>query len=626
MDPQDFDQLSTFLSTVGKADLFEYLGIARDAAEDATIAAIKKRRGWAQSQQSNPKYRHEAIWVIKNVKLCRRALLEHRDGYIAELDGRDHARKADVLKLFIQGAIAEGVLSQRAEEAILDQGVALGLTEAATGRVLDEMLASYSARRISTLPDDELDFIDHYSVLGVDKSASLGAIEQAYQARYATARQLTDPVAAEKQYAQLDDAWSTLKSPASRAAFDERWEVEASAIAEAELDSFSLEPTTELEHQPTPSFRLREGQEESGERRLSLSSGGPPPAPAGLGGARTLDIGDGTNPVRVTSGPRLMVEGGEQRTIEVGWDPHVEQIIVTRAGNGRLKARASCAPVDWAEVSPEHLDPEATEQHITVRIDPRKMPAQSGTVRIVIASGLNDRRNITLSVSRPKKFPFRMVAIGGLLATAATLAAVFLPGLLKPKPEPQRPTARLEVQADPPYGEIWVGGELRNSGGALILSEGLTSAQTLAVAVRHEGFGEWTQSVDVTPGETTKVTATLELRDAMDFNPEPDQVQGDIDTVATARRIAPRQAALDACVQQHSPGPAGEVLTVTIEAIITPSGEVRGTRIEADPPASKKLVHCLHRELRAIPLPMFQGDYAIHRITLNVAIDDGGTP
>ncbi len=625
MDPRDFDTLRTFLATVGAADLFDYLKLERGASGDAAAAAIKKRRGWAQGQQSNPKYRQEALWVIKNVKLLRTALIDQRAAYIAELDGRDHARKADILRPFIQGAIAEGVLTSRAESAILDQGAALGLDEDATMRILDEMVEQYGARRAThSIPTDLDTFTDHYAVLGVTQDADLAAIEQAYQARYSAARQLPDPAQAEAQYARIDAAWATLKAPASRAAYDARWQDELQATATTLPPDDAPDEPPELEASPTP-FRLKDTPADAGNRTLSLQDG-PPPTPTDLGQKRTLDLGDGSAPVRVSSGPRIQIEGDETRSLDLGKTPHVETLTVRKVGKGRLKARASCTPSEWASVSPELLSSTAAEQPLKVTIDPSKMPGTSGTVRVVVASGLNDRHTVTIAVTRPRSLPVGAISGGLLLAGAAAAAAVVLPDLLSPPPPPAAPSATLAVRIDPPFGEVWVDGELRSSEGALTLREGLTEAGPVNVLVRREGFAEWSREVPLTPGETSTVEARLELRDPMDFHPEDDQVEGTLDAREATKRIGARKAALDQCLLDHARVEPGERYTLELDALVTPSGSIRGTRMTADPPPSKALTACLHRELRAIPLPMFQGDYATHRTTLSVVTAAPETP
>ena len=78
MDRRDLEQIDRFLSIVGKASLFEYFGIDPEADAATVEEALKKRRAWAQGQQANPKFRSESLWIIKNMALSKRALIDEK--------------------------------------------------------------------------------------------------------------------------------------------------------------------------------------------------------------------------------------------------------------------------------------------------------------------------------------------------------------------------------------------------------------------------------------------------------------------------------------------------------------------------------------------------------------------
>ena len=109
MDRRDFDQIEKFLGTVGKPSLFEYYAVDPEADAAAVEEALKKKRGWAQGQQGNPKFRAEAMWVIKNMALVRKALVEERADYLKEVRSKDASRNIEILTLFIKGALAARV-------------------------------------------------------------------------------------------------------------------------------------------------------------------------------------------------------------------------------------------------------------------------------------------------------------------------------------------------------------------------------------------------------------------------------------------------------------------------------------------------------------------------------------
>ncbi|MFT5587676.1 MAG: hypothetical protein ACI9VR_005289, partial [Cognaticolwellia sp.] len=82
MDSRDLEQIESFLGMVGKPSLFVYYDIRHESPDAGVEAAIKKRRSWAQGQQANPKFRAEALWLIKNNALIRRTLLQERESYL----------------------------------------------------------------------------------------------------------------------------------------------------------------------------------------------------------------------------------------------------------------------------------------------------------------------------------------------------------------------------------------------------------------------------------------------------------------------------------------------------------------------------------------------------------------
>lgn len=82
---QNFREIERFLQHVRQPSLFSYLNLSPAAAADTIRKALQARRVWAQSQQSNPRHREEALWLIRNRRLLDRALLEERGAYLQSL-------------------------------------------------------------------------------------------------------------------------------------------------------------------------------------------------------------------------------------------------------------------------------------------------------------------------------------------------------------------------------------------------------------------------------------------------------------------------------------------------------------------------------------------------------------
>ena len=78
MDFRTFETLHKDLEQTGSATLFAYVEIPQTAPIRDTESGLDNRRAWAQGQQSNPKYRTEAVWYIQNYTRIREVLLHHR--------------------------------------------------------------------------------------------------------------------------------------------------------------------------------------------------------------------------------------------------------------------------------------------------------------------------------------------------------------------------------------------------------------------------------------------------------------------------------------------------------------------------------------------------------------------
>ena len=127
MDPKELKEIDKFLTLTGAADLFAYMGLPATADADMADLAIQDRREWAQTQQANPKYRNEALWVIRNSAIVRKALVQEVAAYRAHTSQRSLEPRLRQLEDFIQGVLSGGVLTPKATDAIRKKGQALGV-------------------------------------------------------------------------------------------------------------------------------------------------------------------------------------------------------------------------------------------------------------------------------------------------------------------------------------------------------------------------------------------------------------------------------------------------------------------------------------------------------------------
>ena len=91
---RDLQALAEFLEEVGKFDLFEYLELEGNWSTEEGLEAVKKRRRWAQGQRSNPKFKGQAIFVIKNSTLFEE-IIRAPDAYRQTLGEREDPHTAD---------------------------------------------------------------------------------------------------------------------------------------------------------------------------------------------------------------------------------------------------------------------------------------------------------------------------------------------------------------------------------------------------------------------------------------------------------------------------------------------------------------------------------------------------
>ena len=181
MTPEELVRISTFLEITGAPSLFHYLQLEEDDVPvDEVQRRVNERRSWAQAQQANPKYRPEALWILRNGGLFQRSLVDEAFEY-------------------------------------------------------RELQADASAQAPALHGQER--FHNHYAVFGVGPSASSIELEAAHRARYRWARGLRDQDKAEVHYKAIAAAWHVLNDPSRRASYDVLYREEVGMGAEWEEDT-----------------------------------------------------------------------------------------------------------------------------------------------------------------------------------------------------------------------------------------------------------------------------------------------------------------------------------------------------------------------------------------------------
>jgi hypothetical protein len=642
MDRRDLDEIERFLTSVGRPSLFAYYGVDPTAPHATLEDVVKKRRTWAQGQQSNPKYKFEALFLIKSNSLLRRVMLEEVDEYRAHVTDDTAGRNLDVLSLFIRGTLSSGALTSQAEAAILHQGRQLDLADAAVARRLEEILAETGMLRDEPEPDDvtaEGTAIDHYAILGVATNAQPAAIEDAYRNRYRWARSLKDLKRSSEVLQALDEAWRMLSDPKRRVRYDERRlemlevtdEVEKRAAALIGLLGGPMDAITGEAPLPggTPpavhEVGFRSSTAPAGSRLPKIEARGaaaearpdgrpsipplpparPPvadatpsainraPTPPSVSG-RTIGITGGPQTV-ATMGPRLAVDGPEVITLKVGGRVFDRTLTVRNVGQGKMPGRVT-SDRDWLKIRQPRLDPLVPEQQVVVTVLPQQMPwgRTAGTITVVTDHG--ERRTLTLQANRQSLLPL----VGGLAAVAfGTIALVVLVFFLQRAP----PATVLALTIDPVADRVLVDGALLGSGAKLDIPEP-QAGRPFVLRVETDGFTPQEETITLAAGERTPRDLTLALADDMRWTPAPD-AEGVIRDPAVVAALQTARTRLVPCFASAGVETAEAVYT----AWITSDGQVRRVDVTGanfDLPTAEA---CIRRTFRGLRLPTFDGDY-----------------
>jgi SAM-dependent methyltransferase len=146
MEARHLELAAEFCELVGKDDLLVFLGLATDASPDDARAALKKKRGFYQSMQANPKHKDKAKFFIKHYRAMD-AVLEDPTAHLEHQAKARAAEKLPMLEMAIDSVLADGVLTPQEENFIRDSAEAIGIDEGTFERVLAERLERTGAHR-----------------------------------------------------------------------------------------------------------------------------------------------------------------------------------------------------------------------------------------------------------------------------------------------------------------------------------------------------------------------------------------------------------------------------------------------------------------------------------------------
>lgn len=146
MDPRHLELAAEFGKLTGNADLIAYLGLPPGATTTEARASLRARRKKMQGMQANPKYRREAVFLIKHSGAFE-ALLEDIDAYMQASIASHEAGQIPILEMAIQGALAGGSLSDEQRNHLRDMARKLSISDSTFDDTLDRLAANQTTTR-----------------------------------------------------------------------------------------------------------------------------------------------------------------------------------------------------------------------------------------------------------------------------------------------------------------------------------------------------------------------------------------------------------------------------------------------------------------------------------------------
>ncbi|MBM4390458.1 MAG: hypothetical protein FJ090_05010, partial [Deltaproteobacteria bacterium] len=495
MERRELEEIARFFAASGHRSPMAYLDLDEKASEEEIEVALKKKRRWAQGQQANPKYRAEALFVIKFNAALRRLLIEERETYEAHfLDGQTQA-KLDEIDKFIRGALAVGVLTPQLDAAIRVHGRSLEMADHAVEQRINAIANELG---ITQSTDDDAgraaSTIDFYALLQVSPFANDNEIAEAYRERYRWARNLRDHDRSGKVLGALDDAWRILRDPERRKRYDQRRDELESVTAGVEKRARALAQLVEGSDGSTPptadpartnetalagirarttlppgpdapseplavATSLAEGEASPEHSPLRLATTGEVRAPIPNISGRTLGLASGPQQLGERQ-PRLALPGKTiVRLVVPRSAPVSYPVKVQNAGQGEMPGKLVSDAI-WLVVGRAWLDPQARQQDVMVEIRPADMPANRASATLTVVADHGERRVVSFEVSRRSYvLPF----IAALTLTAGFASTYFaMQYRSSAVVDSVGPTLRLEI--DPPADRVLVDDVLVGAG------------------------------------------------------------------------------------------------------------------------------------------------------------------
>lgn len=380
MHGSDFDLSYEFCELANTPDLLTYLGIDGVAAPKAALTALRERRKFMQGMQANPKYKTEALFLIRHYSALQR-VLEHPARYMEDVSRRASEARLPALEMTIKGVLAAGQITATQVSYLQRQAQDAGIPAPA----FKELLRACAQELNVHVPGDASTPVpnrnrtvkhDLYDLLDVSPSASLDQIRRAHTTKRAEASALPDGSAKRDLQRRVDTALRVLTDRSGRQRYDQ---TARATTPPARAREFAPDETT------APPVRLR---------------------------AET--------PTDAKQRSRLEILGEPHQVIPISGDLVETTIRVRNGGDGQMGGTVT-TDTPWLQVHPSALTPDVEEQVITVWADPRVFTHGSTTARVTISTHRGERADVHLHFRQTSR-----AQIAVIVALSATLVLLIL--------------------------------------------------------------------------------------------------------------------------------------------------------------------------------------------------------
>lgn len=395
MRPEDLELAAEFCKMVGVPDLLTYLGLDEQTDPTEIRVQLKARRKFMQGMQSNPKYKREALFLIKNFSSLNEVLAD-LPAYLGDAHRRAESEHLPVIEMTVRGVLAGGSVSEDQLDYLRRNATELGVSEATFTELLDRVGGEFgikfnegqadSSSPISAGSASGSPPLDLYQLLGVSNTANEDDVRIAYHRRLDELDALRNKSEQESMRRRIEIARKVLENEAARRHYD---------LTAARTG---------------PPARAREF-------RPDQAATTPP--------VRDRAFNSGAGVVR-TGPARLEILGDPVRTIRPG---QTASIVIRNGGEGPMNGTIT-SDVRWLKVHPTQLNPSAHEQTISVQLlrgtsgVGTELPSASTTASVTIETERGERARINFEIR--KGLSSTTIAAAGLASVGLILLLILL--------------------------------------------------------------------------------------------------------------------------------------------------------------------------------------------------------